>query len=62
MNHDATHCANFCKDCPIECYRAQLAIDLQNKWEKFINIPLSYSYLYGTEECILSGKNERSER
>lgn len=62
MNHDATHCANFCKDCPTKCYRAQLAIDLQNKWEKFINIPLSYSYLYGTEECILSGKNERSER
>lgn len=51
MNHDATHCADFCSNCPMSCYRAELEVDLQSKWILFVRIPLSYAHLYGTEEC-----------
>lgn len=52
MNHDATHCADFCSDCPVICYRAELEVDLlRSKWTRFIGVPLSYAHLYGTEEC-----------
>lgn len=59
MNHDATHCADFCVDCPMRCYRAELEVDLRKRWIEFIGIPLSYSHFYGTDECIRNG--ERSE-
>lgn len=59
MNHDATHCADFCVDCPMRCYRAELEVDLRKRWIEFIGIPLSYSHFYGTDECIRNGK--RSE-
>ena len=51
MNHDATHCLDFCADCPVWCYRAELEVDLRSRWREFIEVPLSYAHLYGTEEC-----------
>lgn len=30
MSHDYTHCLDFTDDCPSECFRAQLARDLEN--------------------------------
>ena len=51
MNHDATHCLDFCTDCPVRCYRAELEVDLRSKWKEFVGVPLSYAHLYGTEEC-----------
>lgn len=51
MIHDATHCLDFCSDCPMKCYRAELEVDLRSKWKEFVGVPLSYAHLYGTEEC-----------
>ena len=51
MNHDATHCSDFCADCLMNCYRAELEVDLRSRWAEFIGVPLSYAHLYGTDEC-----------
>lgn len=53
MNHDATHCADFTKDCPKDCYRAMLSRDLENKetLALLIGVPLSWASLKGTKEC-----------
>lgn len=51
MNHDATHCLDYCPDCPMRCYRAELTEDLRSKWHEFIGVPLSYAHFYGTKEC-----------
>lgn len=51
MTHDATHCADFKADCPMNCYRAQLTADLQVRWQEFIATPISWSHFDGTEEC-----------
>ena len=51
MNHDATHCLDFCADCPFTCYRTELEVDLRSRWREFIGVPLSYAHLYGTVEC-----------
>ena len=51
MNHDNSHCADFCVDCPMDCYRAELEVDLRNRWVEFIKVPISYSHFYGTKEC-----------
>ena len=51
MNHDATHCSDFCADCPMNCYRAELEVDLRSRWAEFIKVPLSYAHFYGTDEC-----------
>ena len=32
MNHDATHCSDFCASCPMNCYRAELEVDLRRRW------------------------------
>ena len=29
MNHDYAHCLDFTKDCPKECFRAELSRDLK---------------------------------
>lgn len=52
MNHDATHCLDFCHDCPVRCYRAELEVDLRSKWKEFVGVPLSYAHLYGTGEYL----------
>ena len=48
MNHDYAHCVDFKDDCPKECFRAQLARDLENVpiW-----YPVSWMHLKGMEEC-----------
>lgn len=52
MMHDVTHCLDFCADCSMKCYRAELEVDLRSKWwECFVKVPLSYAHLYGTKEC-----------
>ena len=51
MNHDATHCLDFCTLCPIDCYRSELEVDLRSRFKDFVGVPLSYAHLYGTEEC-----------
>lgn len=48
MNHDYAHCADFKDDCPKECFRAQLARDLENipKWRW-----VSWMHFKDTDEC-----------
>lgn len=62
MNHDATHCSDFCADCPMSCYRAELEVDLRRRWAEFIGVPLSYANLYGTEECMRGNKESKVEK
>ena len=61
MNHDATHCSDFCASCPMNCYRAELEVDLRRRWAEFIGVPLSYANLYGTEECKRDAYHKESE-
>ena len=51
MNHDATHCMDYGKDCPKDCYRAMLTRDLERQKERFVAVPLSWSHFKGTAEC-----------
>ena len=47
MNHDMSHCADFCEDCPKECWRAELTRDaLKNNWTM-----IDWAHFKGTEEC-----------
>ena len=62
MNHDATHCLDFCADCPMRCYRAELEVDLRKRWIEFVGVPLSFSHLYGTEECVRDAYSDRKEQ
>lgn len=61
MDHDATHCSDFCADCPMNCYRAELEVDLRSRWAEFIKVPLSYAHLYGTKECKREHKESEVE-
>lgn len=49
MNHDYAHCMDFTDDCPKDCFRAQLARDLDN----IIPIPyrITWMHLKGSSEC-----------
>lgn len=49
MNHDATHCADYAKDCPKKCYRAELTADLR---EIPYYLPTSWAHFKGTSECL----------
>lgn len=46
MNHDYTHCSDYCKRCPDSCFRAQLAKDLKN-----YPYPVSMASLKHTSYC-----------
>lgn len=48
MNHDATHCVNYCDKCPKNCYRAQLTEELRH-----INytLPVSWALFKNTKYC-----------
>ena len=47
MNHDYAHCSDYRKDCPKECFRAQLAREAIAK-----RLPLtSWSHFKNTDEC-----------
>lgn len=48
MNHDATHCADYTKDCPKSCYRAQLTEDLR---KPVYLLPTSWANFKGKNEC-----------
>ena len=50
MNHDYAHCADFTEDCPKECFRAQLTIDLKQRTD-LLGIPFSWMHFEDTEEC-----------
>ena len=53
MNHDYTHCGDYCKECPKTCFRAELAKDLKNwRW------PVSMASLKYTEYCPKWPKKE----
>lgn len=56
MNHDATHCSDYSKNCPEHCYRAMLTKDVYDRQFEFVHIPLSWSHFRGTSECKLSEK------
>ena len=55
MNHDATHCLDYCKDCPKSCYRAQLTAELR----KIVYLlPVSWANLKETRYCPKWPKKE----
>ena len=54
MCHDYCHCQDYNpKECPKDCFRAQLAKDLERRYD-LIGIPLTYGFLRGTGECPLN--------
>lgn len=55
MNHDYAHCLDFTKDCPKDCFRAQLIRELQDTHSIMI---VSWMHFKGTEECRKGEKNE----
>ena len=61
MNHDYAHCMDYRDDCPMECFRARLTRDLNNRtnlpWK-----PYSWMHFEGTEECKRKdGWNEQAK-
>lgn len=52
MNHDYAHCADFKKDCPKDCFRAQLVRDLDDNGT-LKGTWISWMHLRNTDECIL---------
>ena len=60
MNHDYAHCLDYTKDCPRECFRAQLQKDIEERRSEFVGNPLTYAHLGGTDECkLVRGKKMR---
>ena len=53
MNHDYAHCLDYTKDCPKDCFRAELQRDIEENRSMFIGVPLAYSHFRDTEECKL---------
>lgn len=51
MNHDYAHCLDYTKDCPKECFRAELQRDIEENRSEFIGVPLTHAHLRGKEEC-----------
>ena len=47
MNHDYAHCLDYTKDCPKECFRAELQRDIEENRSEFIGVPLTYAHLRG---------------
>ena len=50
MNHDYAHCSDYRKDCPKECFRAQLVRDLKQRTDLF-GLPFTWMSFKGTKEC-----------
>lgn len=50
MNHDYAHCADYRKDCPKDCFRAQLVRDLKQRTD-LIWLRVSWIHFKGTDEC-----------
>lgn len=58
MNHDYAHCADYQKDCPASCFRAQLVRDLETN-ANLSGVWVSWMALRGTEEC---GRKDHAKR
>ena len=56
MNHDATHCADYDKQCPKDCYRARLTAEVQKSVDFYGHL-LSYAHFRGTQYCKLRDKD-----
>lgn len=52
MNHDYAHCLDYTKDCPKDCFRAQLQRDIEENRSEFVGVPMTYAHLGGTNECV----------
>lgn len=57
MNHDYTHCADFCSSCPRDCFYAQLVRDLRGRTDLWY-LPLSWATMRGTKACKAKGETE----
>ena len=53
MNHDYAHCLDYTKDCPKDCFRAELQRDIEENRSEFIGVPLTYAHFRGKAECEL---------
>ena len=58
MNHDYSHCLDYNKDCPRECFRGQLVRDL-NSHPMLKNI--SFVSFKGTDECKLKEQEDGND-
>lgn len=56
MNHDAAHCLDWRLDCPRECYRAQLTLEVE-LCDDLKGIPLTWAFLGGSDECLKRKEN-----
>ena len=52
MNHDYAHCLDYTENCPKDCFRAELQRDIKENRSVFIGVPLAYSHLGSTVECL----------
>ena len=54
MNHDYTHCLDASEDCPDDCFRKAITMDIRKKMAKgyTCRIIASWANLKGTEECL----------
>ena len=50
MNHDYAHCSDYRKDCPKNCFRAQLTKDLKQRTD-LLGLPFTWMSFKGTKEC-----------
>ena len=48
MNHDTTHCLDYCERCPASCYRAALTEDLKHRPD-LSGLYFSWASLKGTD-------------
>ena len=55
MNHDATHCLDWNKECPKDCYRAMLTEELKRI---YYPLPVSWAHFDGTRECEKEREND----
>ena len=53
MNHDYVHCLAADSRCPKDCFRYQLAADLQ---KRIYLLPVAWSNFEGTAECMRKGR------
>lgn len=63
MNHDYAHCSKFTNKCPKNCFRAQLARDLEkNKYSLYLGMPISYMDMTFLDNCPFGGKENDEKR
>ena len=50
MNHDYAHCADYSRDCPKDCFRAELTEDLKHRTD-LLGLSFTWMHFKGTDEC-----------